>query len=112
MSKNEDHLFTLTVEEYKELNRKIFQELGNDLLSKVNSDKEPQVKENDTIFVKEVMELTGYKAATVYSKVCRYEMPVVSRRKPLTFSKKAIMKWMESGKPNLIEMGSTNYLNQ
>lgn len=111
MSTNEKPLFTLTVEEYQDLSRKMFQEFELEILSKVNSSSEPKKKENDVIFLEELMELTGYKASTVYSKVCRFEIPVLSRRKPLTFSKKGIMEWMESGKPSLIDTGSDNYLN-
>jgi len=111
MSTNEKPLFTLTVEEYQELNRKMFQEFELEILSKVKNTKEPQKLEKDIIFLKEVLELTGYKPSTVYSKVCRFEIPVISKRKPLTFSRKAIMEWMEAGKPSVIDTVSTNYLN-
>ena len=48
--------------------------------------------------------LTGYKASTIYSKVCRGEIPTISTGRPLTFSKNEILQWMKSGRPSLTEM--------
>lgn len=108
---NEKPLFTLTVEEYKELNKRMFQEFELEILNKVGAVNTAPKNQKDIIFLDEVLEITGYKPATVYSKVCRFEMPALSRRKPLTFSRKAIVKWIEDGKPSLIDMESDNYLN-
>lgn len=59
--------------------------------------------ESDIIFVKEVSKLTGYKISTLYSKVSRSEIPVLSRKKPLTFSKKEIITWLHKNKPLIPE---------
>ena len=59
-------------------------------------------KDNDSDFIdrKDVARMTGYTQATVYSKVSRNEIPVISRNKPLTFSREIIKRWMALGKPN------------
>ena len=64
----------------------------------------------DVIFVDQVATLTGYKKSTIYSKVSRFELPVLSRRKPLTFSRKSILQWLKDGKPNLIDQQTNHYL--
>lgn len=93
-------LYTLTVEEFKELSKKIA--VDNSYLFKqpVPKENEPQ----DIIFINELTELTGYKESTVYSKVSRREIPVVSSGRPLTFSRSEILEWMKSGKPTVSEM--------
>jgi predicted DNA-binding transcriptional regulator AlpA len=59
--------------------------------------------ESDIIFVKEVSKITGYEISTLYSKVSRSEIPVLSRKKPLTFSKKEIISWLHKNKPPITE---------
>lgn len=103
-------LYSLTVGEYIELNKKVFSEEAERLLQekpKVVSDETP----DDIIFMDDVVKLTGYKKATLYSKVCRFEIPVLSRRKPLTFSREDIIRWIHDGKPNVIDQETDNYFN-
>ena len=59
----------------------------------------PQDKVSDFIYLDEVMEITGYTQKTVYTKVSKNQMPVISRRRPLTFSRKELQEWMSSGRP-------------
>lgn len=54
---------------------------------------------DDLIFADDVLKLTGYKKSTLYCKVCRGQIPVLNRRKPLVFSKSAILQWIKDGKP-------------
>lgn len=105
-------LYSLTISEYVELSKKVFSESAEKLLNFNIKDDEPVKQKQDIIFMDEVLSLTGYKKATLYSKVCRYEIPVLSRRKPLTFSREAILQWLKDGKPNTIDQETNNYLNR
>lgn len=105
-------LYSLTVGEYIDLSKKAFAQeakkllVNNDgILGKSNSN-------SDIIFVEEVQQLTGYKKSTIYSKVCRFEMPVISKRRPLTFSRKDIMNWLKDGKPTVIDIEAKNHLSK
>jgi len=92
-------LFALTVGEYLELNKKVFIEYTSEIVNKTSNEK-TEINSNDLIYTDEVLTLTGYKKPTLYSKVSRSEIPVVSRRTPLTFSRKKILKWIKNGRPN------------
>jgi len=98
-------LFTLTVEEFKALSKTIV--LDNSYLVK------PTLISNeyksDIIYLDEIMELTGYKESTVYSKVCRKEMPVISTGRPLAFSREEILQWMKDGRPTVAEMIANDF---
>ncbi len=110
MSENHSKpLYTLTVAEYVELNKKVFSEAAATLLEK---QAEPVEEESDIIFVDDVLKITGYSKATIYTKVCRFEIPVLSRRKPLTFSKTDILQWLRDGKPNLIDREAEDYMKE
>ena len=67
---------------------------------------------SDIIFVEEVQQLTGYKKSTIYSKVCRFEIPVISKRRPLTFSRTDIIDWLKAGKPSVINQEANDYLSK
>ena len=105
-------LYTLTVGEYIELNKKVFTEEVEKILHLNKQTEEPVKYDQDIIFMDDVLALTGYRKATLYSKVCRYEIPVISRRKPLTFSRKAIIQWLNDGKPNTIDQEVDNYFKR
>ena len=104
-------LYSLTVGEYIELNKKAFSEEAEKIIHSKQNEAAPQKAESDIIFMDDVTKLTGYKKATLYSKVCRFEIPVLSRRKPLTFSRQAIIDWINDGKPSLIDQETDNYFN-
>ncbi len=105
-------LYTLTVGEYIELNKKIFTEEAEKILHVSKDQKTPPKEDQDIIFIDEVLSLTGYQRTTLYTKVCKFEIPVVSRRKPLTFSRKAIIQWLNDGKPTVIEKEMKKYFNK
>jgi len=101
-------IYTLTVEEFIELSKTIA--LGNSyLLQPAETNKEPK---SDIIYLEEVIQLTGYKEKTVYSKVCRKEMPVISNGRPLTFSREEIFQWMKDGRPTVAEMIANEFTNR
>lgn len=107
---NSKPLYTLTIGEYIELNKKVFAEEAKKLLQEQNPISNQKIP-NDIIFLDDVAELTGYKKPTIYSKISRYEIPVLSRRKPLTFSRKALIEWIEEGKPTVFEKEAEAYMN-
>lgn len=54
---------------------------------------------SDTLDLKKASELTGLSSSTIYSKVSRFQMPSLTRGRPLLFSKKELMTWLASGRP-------------
>jgi len=54
---------------------------------------------SDTLDLKKASELTGLSSSTIYSKVSRFQMPSLTRGRPLLFSKKDLMTWLASGRP-------------
>ncbi len=67
--------------------------------------------QNDLIYLKETVTLTGCTRKTIYEKVCRREMPVVSVVPRLKFSRKQLKDWIERGCPTVPEMIAQDYLN-
>ena len=101
-------IYTLTVEEFKELSKTIA--LDNSYLFKpVESIQE---QKSDIIYLDEVIQLTGYTEKTVYSKTCRKQMPVISNGRPLTFSREEILQWMKDGRPTVAEMIANEFTNR
>lgn len=108
MFEDQRPLYTLTVEEFKELSKTIA--LDNSYLVKpAKISEEPK---SDIIYLDEIMGLTGYKESTVYSKVCRKEMPVISTGRPLAFSREEILQWMKDGRPTVAEMIANEFTNR
>jgi predicted DNA-binding transcriptional regulator AlpA len=100
-------IFTLTVEEFKELSKKIALD-NRYLLRPAEPERLPK---SDIIYMDEIVELTGYKESTVYSKVCRKEIPVISNGRPLAFSRQEILQWMKDGRPTVAEMIANEFTN-
>lgn len=108
MFEDQRPLYTLTVEEFKELSKTIA--LDNSYLQKpAETILQPKT---DIIYLDEVIQLTGYKESTVYSKVCRKEMPVISSGRPLAFSREEILQWMKDGRPTVAEMIANEFTNR
>lgn len=108
MNEESRPLYTLTVEEFKELSKTIA--LDNSYLVKpAKISEEPK---SDIIYLDEIMELAGYKESTVYSKVCRKEIPVISTGRPLAFSREEILQWMKDGRPTVAEMKANEFINR
>jgi len=93
-------LCTLSVEEFIELSRMIAMD-NSFLLTPSDSKEKMQI---DIIYLEDVMELTSYKDSTVYSKVSRKEIPVISGGRPLTFSREEIIQWIKDGRPTIAKM--------
>jgi predicted DNA-binding transcriptional regulator AlpA len=103
-------LYSLTVEEFKELSKSIA--IENSINSHVHLTQVQEKKSlNDIIYIDDVSLLTGYKKNTVYTKVCRRQIPIISNGRPLTFSKEEIVQWMKSGRPSNAEMKSKQIIS-
>jgi excisionase family DNA binding protein len=89
---SDKHLFQLSVREFIDLVEKLKENVPDKKIIR------------DIISAKEAAEITGLKVNSIYSKVSRQEIPVVSRGKPLRFSRAAIEKWLNDGRPTLIQM--------
>ena len=97
-------LYSLTVKEYQELNTEFFNRLVDKIIENKLQNLLPLRPNEDIIFIDEAVTITGYKKSTIYSKVSRFEIPVISRLRPLTFSRKSLIEWIENGKPvNMIK---------
>lgn len=111
MSNLSKPLYALSIEEYIELSKRLIaDEINLALQNGEEKNSTPNIQQ-DVIFLEEALSITGYKKSTLYSKVCRFEIPVLSRRKPLTFSRKAILQWMKDGKPCSISQEANNHIN-
>jgi excisionase family DNA binding protein len=66
----------------------------------------------DTINLDEAAKVTGLKLKSIYSKVCRLEMPALTRGRPLLFSRAELEKWMKDGKPSNVETDYKDYVNK
>lgn len=105
-------LYSLTVGEYIDLSKQVFAQEAKKLLTNTDGTSGCSKSNKDIIFVDDVQQLTGYKKSTIYSKVCRFEMPVISKRRPLTFSRTDIMNWLKDGKPSIIDQEAKDYLSK
>lgn len=98
-------IWTLTASEFLTLQNKAIQAALSEIIStEVRLAKEEAVPKSDTMDVDETAGITGYMPKTLYSKVCRREIPRVSSGRPLIFSRKEIEQWMNLGKPTVAEM--------
>lgn len=103
---NEKHLFQLSVKEFIDLYKETLAKISLDvIIEKLNDDVPEKKNFRDIISAKEVSEMTGLKIQSVYAKVSREEIPVLSRGKPLRFRRSEIEKWLMDGRPTLFQMG-------
>ena len=98
-------IWTLTESEFLTLQNKAIQAALSEIISKeLRLAKEDALPKSNTMGVDETAGITRYSPKTLYSKVCRREIPRVSSGRPLIFSKKEIEQWMKLGKPTVAEM--------
>ena len=108
MENDKRPLFTLTVEEFVELTHSMKTETYN---SSMNLQRNESDKP-DIIYVDEAIAITGYTKKTIYTKVSRLEIPVVSSGRPLTFSRKQLNYWMKKGRPSVAEINADKFMNE
>ena len=95
MLKPERPIYTLSVGEFIDLHKHINTILQSDTRELNQAQNKSS---SDFIFIDEFIELTGYKKSTVYTKISKGEIPYVSRKKPLTFSREATIHWLNNNK--------------
>ncbi len=101
----EKFLFQLTTDEFDSLFRGMLNDIVPSLVKEGIKEhlKGINVDQPDTITPEEAAKITGLKLKSIYSKVCRLEMPALTRGRPLMFSRAELEKWMKSGKPSVPE---------
>ena len=93
---SDTRLSDLTIGEYQTMISAILSKVVASTLGRLDGQ---STLHEDLIYMDEVLKLTGYQKPTLYSKVSRCQIPVVSRGIPLTFSRKAILQWINDGRP-------------
>ena len=98
-------LFQLTTEEFDSLFRGMLNDIVPSLVKEGIKEhlRGINVDQPDTIGIEEAAIVTGLKTKSIYSKVCRLEIPALTRGRPLMFSRAALEKWMKSGRPSVAE---------
>lgn len=89
-------LFALTVGQFSTL----IQELK---LSHIPISNQEIVFETDNADINWVSETLKMPKSTIRTKVSKMEMPCKQRGKPMVFSKKETIEWVEKGKPKVIQ---------
>ena len=101
-------LITLTVGEFVKLNKSLTREVN---LNPSDLQKHG-INKSDIIYVDQAVALTGYTKKTIYTKVSRLEIPVVSFGRPLTFSRKELNQWIKKGRPSVAETKADKFMNK
>ena len=99
MNRDDQPLFTLTVKQFSELTKSIIAEEVKQFSSQVQDLHKNPKYDCDVCFIEDACQLTGLKKSTIYSKLSKKQMPSLSRRKPLLFSKKQLQMWIIAGRP-------------
>jgi hypothetical protein len=86
-------LLSLTVSEFTELVQEQFK------LFQIPNVKKDVVFETDDVDINWVSENLKMPKPTIYTKVSKSAMPCKKRGKPMVFSKKETIEWVEKGKP-------------
>ncbi len=69
--------------------------------------------ENDLIFIKEASELTNLAEPTIRTLTCKKKIPYIkpAGTKRLMFSRKAIIEWLQTGRPTNAQQKANEYIN-
>jgi len=94
-------LITLTIRQFLEFTKRIVSEEVKKTLEQFQAAEKDSKNEIDICGIEEACRLTNLKKATLYSKISKHEIPVCSRQRPLIFSKKQLIKWLELGRPKI-----------
>jgi len=92
---NEKPLFSLTVNEFNQLMDLKISE-SQTVKAQSNVLVHPKTDSKDINWVSKI---TNLSTSTIRSKVCRGEIPFKKRGKPLIFSEKDIISWLENNRP-------------
>ena len=110
MNRDDQPLFTLTVKQFSELTRSIIAEEVKQFSSQVQDFQIISENNGDMCFIQDACQITGLKKSTIYCKLSKKQMPSLSRRKPLLFSKKQLKMWIEAGRPKSDDLSHINVI--
>jgi hypothetical protein len=101
----EKFLFQLTTDEFISLFHGILNHVVPDLVKEGIKQhlKGITVEQRDAINIEEAVKINGFKTKSIYSKVCRLEMPALTRGRPLMFSRSELENWMRNCRPSVPE---------
>jgi predicted DNA-binding transcriptional regulator AlpA len=99
--KDKTPIWQITIGDFERLLKKVVDERVSEAV-KIAFETRAKLEANQTediIGIKVASKLTGLSVATLYSKVSRFEIPTISRGRPLRFSRQALVDWLEDRKP-------------
>jgi excisionase family DNA binding protein len=99
MKRDDNPLFALTIGEFSELAKRIIAEEVQKLADQIHDPNRDTKNDGDIGLIEQACQITGLKKSTIYSKLSKKQMPSLSRRKPLLFSKKQLQMWIKAGRP-------------
>ena len=100
MYKNERPLFSLTIAEFTELNRKIIEEHSEKINGAQQSNSHSST-EKEILTIEDVCEITGYRKQTIYGKISSGTIPVIPKKpgqKFVRFRRSEILEWFTNSK--------------
>ncbi|WP_240469508.1 helix-turn-helix domain-containing protein [Cyclobacterium sp. SYSU L10401] len=77
--------------------RKISDQVTENILKAIRSERGPEEEQEKLLTVQEAAEFLNLKVPTIYSKVSRGELPVMKRSKRLYFSRNELMGYLKKG---------------
>lgn len=110
MLNNQTPLWQLSLGDFLDLQKKELRLMLESVMKEQAPRKQQDPKQpEEPIDLNEAIRLTGLSKPTIYCKVSRGEMPVLSRRRPLRFSRTDLLQWLHDGRPSNIETALKNY---
>lgn len=101
----EKPLWHYSMREFLQLQKQEIESSMKEMLTLAVSEAKSEPPElEDTIGMDEATKVTGLKEKSIYSKVCRLEIPTITRGRPLMFSRAELQLWMKIGRPTIAEM--------
>jgi excisionase family DNA binding protein len=110
MNRDNRPLFTLTIEEFSELIKSIIAEEVQKLTNQIQDPNRDTKNNGDICLIEQACQITGLKKSTIYSKLSKKQIPSLTRRKPLLFSKKQLQMWIKAGRPKIDDPDHINVI--
>ena len=102
---HEKGLWQYTMREFLKAQKQSLESSIKEMLTIAVSEAKSEPTElEDTIGMEDAQKVTGLKEKSIYSKVCRLEIPTITRGRPLMFSRAELQLWMKIGRPTVVEM--------
>ena len=110
----EKFLFQLTTDEFISMFNGLLNEVVPRLVEQGIKEhlKDANQDQANIITIDEASKILSLTKKTIYTKVSRMEMPVLTRGRPLMFSRNELEIWLKNGRPSNAETLANNYLNK